>query len=47
MVAAGRAGVSLASVGKAGGDTLRIGGVEAPLDGLVALWRGAFAGHFA
>jgi len=47
MVAAGRAGVPLVSVGKVGGDSLRFGTSEAPLDALTAQWRGAFAVHFA
>jgi phosphoribosylformylglycinamidine synthase subunit PurL len=47
MVAAGQAGVSLTSVGKAGGDKIRIGGSEAPLADLTTFWRAAFATHFA
>jgi phosphoribosylformylglycinamidine synthase len=47
MVAAGQAGVSLNSVGRAGGQTLRFGQAEAPLSDLTTLWRGAFAEHFA
>ena len=43
MVAAGRAGVPLATVGRFGGETVRMGGSEAPLSELSALWRGAFA----
>jgi phosphoribosylformylglycinamidine synthase len=46
MVAAGQAGVTLQTVGRAGGDMLRIGRSEAPLAELVALWRGAFAAQF-
>ncbi|PWK62500.1 phosphoribosylformylglycinamidine synthase subunit PurL [Roseicyclus mahoneyensis] len=46
MVAAGQAGVSLTSVGKVGGDAIRLGPSEAPLAELSAIWRGAFAGHF-
>jgi phosphoribosylformylglycinamidine synthase len=44
MVAAGRAGVPLASVGRFAGDRVRFGRSEAPLAELSALWRGAFAG---
>jgi phosphoribosylformylglycinamidine synthase len=47
MVAAGKAGVPLQTVGKAGGDMVRLGRSEAPLSELDALWRGAFAVHFA
>ncbi|BDW85470.1 phosphoribosylformylglycinamidine synthase subunit PurL [Roseicyclus marinus] len=47
MVAAGQAGLALTSVGKAGGDRIRMGGSEAPLAELAALWRAAFATHFA
>jgi phosphoribosylformylglycinamidine synthase len=46
MVAAGQAGVPLATVGKVGGDTVRLGGSSAPLEELAALWRGAFAAAF-
>ncbi|WP_224814826.1 phosphoribosylformylglycinamidine synthase subunit PurL [Hasllibacter sp. MH4015] len=47
MVAAGQAGVPIVSVGKVGGDQMRIGRASAPLDDLVALWAGAFAETFA
>jgi phosphoribosylformylglycinamidine synthase len=47
MIAAGQAGVTLYTVGRAGGDTLRLGSAEAPLAELEAIWRGAFAAHFA
>ena len=43
MVAAGQAGVPLATVGRFGGDKLRVGAAEAPLAELSALYRGAFA----
>ena len=43
MAAAGRAGVPIAFVGKFTGDTVRMGGSEAPLEELSALYRGAFA----
>ncbi|TVS01962.1 MAG: phosphoribosylformylglycinamidine synthase subunit PurL [Rhodobacteraceae bacterium] len=43
MVAAGKAGVPLAQVGRFGGDTVRLGREEAPLSELSALFRGAFA----
>ncbi len=42
MIAAGRAGVVVHSVGRFGGDSVRIGGSEAPLATLSALYRGAF-----
>ncbi|MBF9047177.1 phosphoribosylformylglycinamidine synthase subunit PurL [Rhodobacterales bacterium LSUCC0031] len=47
MVAAGHAGVSLQSIGKFGGDALRFGASGATLADLTALWRSAFAAHFA
>ncbi|MDG3040203.1 phosphoribosylformylglycinamidine synthase subunit PurL [Roseicyclus marinus] len=47
MVAAGQAGVTLSTVGKVGGDKIRIGGSEASLADLSTLWRTAFAAHFA
>jgi phosphoribosylformylglycinamidine synthase len=43
MVAAGRAGVALETVGRFAGETVRIGASEAPLAELSALYRGAFA----
>jgi len=43
MIAAGQAGVVVHSVGRFGGDTVRMGGSEAPLATLSALYRGAFA----
>ncbi len=43
MSAAARAGVPLHSVGRFGGDTVRMGSSEAPLSDLSALYRGAFA----
>ena len=43
MVAAGQAGVPIASVGRFGGDAVRLGGSEAPLTDLSALYRSAFA----
>ncbi|WP_116132036.1 phosphoribosylformylglycinamidine synthase subunit PurL [Tropicimonas sp. IMCC34043] len=43
MVAAGRAGVPLTSVGRFTGDKLRLGTSEAPLAELSTLYRGAFA----
>ena len=42
MIAAGKAGVSIRTVGKFGGSTVRFGGSEAPLVELSALYRGAF-----
>ncbi|WP_284266659.1 phosphoribosylformylglycinamidine synthase subunit PurL [Roseicyclus amphidinii] len=46
MVAAGQAGVPLVTIGKVGGEMLRLGSSEAPMAELTALWRGAFATHF-
>ena len=43
MVAAGKAGVPIVTVGRFGGTTVRMGGSEAPLADLSALYRGAFA----
>ncbi len=42
MVAAGRAGVPVAAVGRFGGDAVRMGDSEAPLATLAALYRSAF-----
>ena len=47
MIAAGQAGVPIASVGKFGGDTVSMGGASAPLAELSALYRGTFADTFA
>ena len=47
MVAAGKAGVPATTVGKFGGTDVTLGGVSAPLADLSAIYRGAFAGHFA
>ncbi|WP_300580881.1 phosphoribosylformylglycinamidine synthase subunit PurL [Marivita sp.] len=47
VVAAGQAGVPIATVGHFTGDTVKLGGSDAPLAELVALHNGAFAGHFA
>jgi len=46
MTAAGAAGLPLAVVGRFGGEAVRMGGAEAPLESLVALWQGVFARHF-
>ena len=43
MIHAGRAGVPISAVGKFGGETVRIGGSEAPLSELSSLFRSAFA----
>ncbi|WP_212524619.1 phosphoribosylformylglycinamidine synthase subunit PurL [Actibacterium sp. MT2.3-13A] len=43
MVAAGKAGVQIETVGRFGGDTVRFDGAEAPMQELSALYRGAFA----
>ena len=42
MIAAGKAGVPMRTVGRFTGDTVRFGGVEAPLAELSALYRGSF-----
>ncbi|MDZ7709649.1 MAG: phosphoribosylformylglycinamidine synthase subunit PurL [Roseovarius sp.] len=46
MIAAGKAGVPLTSVGRFTGDTVRMGRTEAPLSELSALYHGAFAAAF-
>ena len=46
MVAAGKAGVPLHTVGKFGGETVSFGAASAPLDELSALYRGAFGATF-
>ncbi|MGR3619437.1 MAG: phosphoribosylformylglycinamidine synthase subunit PurL [Roseovarius sp.] len=46
MIAAGKAGVPLASVGRFTGDTVRMGRVEAPLAELSTLYRGTFGTVF-
>ncbi|MCC5987158.1 MAG: phosphoribosylformylglycinamidine synthase subunit PurL [Pararhodobacter sp.] len=43
MVAAGRAGVPVQTMGRFGGDSVRMGASEAPLAALSALYRSAFA----
>jgi len=43
MVAASGAGVPIRSVGRFTGDSVKLGNAEAPLAGLAALYRGAFA----
>ena len=47
MIAAGQAGVPITTVGRFGGDTVKIGSAEAPLADLQALHRSSFADHFA
>ncbi|MDU8913348.1 phosphoribosylformylglycinamidine synthase subunit PurL [Aestuariicoccus sp. MJ-SS9] len=47
MVAAGRAGVPIATVGRFGGEAVQMGGSQAPLQELSALYRESFGGHFA
>ena len=47
MVAAGKAGVTLTTVGKFGGETVTLGGSSAPLAELSALYRGTFGATFA
>ena len=46
MIAAGRAGLPLTSVGRFTGDAVRFGRSEAALGDLHTVWRDAFAGHF-
>ncbi|MFB9151110.1 phosphoribosylformylglycinamidine synthase subunit PurL [Roseovarius ramblicola] len=46
MIAAGRAGVPLASVGRFTGESVRLGRAEVPLAELSALCRGAFGAAF-
>ncbi|OWU83865.1 phosphoribosylformylglycinamidine synthase [Oceanicola sp. 22II-s10i] len=46
MVAAGKAGVPIASVGKFGGSTVSFGGSSAPLEELQAIYRGTFGKVF-
>ena len=47
MIEAGRAGVSIQSVGRFTGDSVRIGSAEAPLAELSQIFRDSFAAHFA
>jgi phosphoribosylformylglycinamidine synthase len=47
MIAAGRAGVQIHSVGKFGGDHLKLGGAEAPLAEMRDIYRRSFAAQFA
>ena len=42
MAAAAKAGVSIKTVGKFGGDSVKLGAAQAPLADLAALYRGAF-----
>ncbi|ANT59324.1 phosphoribosylformylglycinamidine synthase II [Salipiger sp. CCB-MM3] len=46
MTAASQAGVTLSSVGKFTGDTVRFGSSEAPLSELAAAYRGSFGEYF-
>jgi len=46
MAAAAKAGVPVRSVGRFGGDSVRIGGSEAPLAELSEVFRTSFAAHF-
>jgi len=46
MVEAGKAGVTLASVGKFTGSSVKIGSSEAELDALSALYTSSFAANF-
>ncbi len=43
MVEAGKAGVTLETVGRFGGDVVSLGGVAAPLAALSELYRNSFA----
>ncbi len=47
MVAAGQSGVTLQTVGRFGGDAVRMGSAEAPLADLAAAYRGSFAEKLA
>ncbi|MGB1208752.1 MAG: AIR synthase-related protein, partial [Paracoccaceae bacterium] len=47
MMAAGRVGVAIQTVGRFAGDVVRMGGSETPLADLVAVHTGALAEHFA
>ena len=47
MLAAGQAGVTVTTVGKFGGDLVRIGGSEAPLAELTEVFRSSFAAAVA
>ncbi len=47
MIAAGRAGVPIVTVGKVGGDSIKIGTSEAPLSELTQTWASAFSDTFA
>ncbi|WP_417257619.1 phosphoribosylformylglycinamidine synthase subunit PurL [Celeribacter sp.] len=47
MVAAGQAGVTLATVGKFGGDTVQMGTSSAPMSDLSAIYRSTFGETFA
>ncbi|UWQ60157.1 phosphoribosylformylglycinamidine synthase subunit PurL [Leisingera caerulea] len=47
MLAAGQAGVTVTTVGKFGGDMVRIGGSEAPLAELMEVFRSSFAAAVA
>ena len=47
MLTAGQAGVTLTTVGRFSGDTVKIGGSEAPLAALSAIYRSSFAAAVA
>ena len=47
MAAASQADVTLTTVGKFGGDTVKLGSAEAPLADLSAVFNGSFAETFA
>jgi len=46
MIAAGKAGVTIETVGRFGGDMVRMGSSEAPLEELATAYRGSFAATF-
>ena len=46
MIAAGKAGVTIETVGRFGGDMVRMGASEAPLEELAAAYRGSFSAAF-
>ncbi|MEL7115644.1 MAG: phosphoribosylformylglycinamidine synthase subunit PurL [Pseudomonadota bacterium] len=47
MINAGQAGIPITTVGRFGGNSVRYGRAEAPLDDLAQLYRSAFAATFA
>ena len=47
MSAAAQAGVTIVTVGKFGGETVKLGDAEATLAEMSAIYRDAFGGYFA